>query len=35
MIGLVHDSYRRWERGHRFLEVETLFLMFFRPAIKR
>jgi hypothetical protein len=20
-IGLVHDSYRRWEQGHRFLEV--------------
>jgi hypothetical protein len=21
MIGLVHDSYRRWERGCRFLEA--------------
>jgi hypothetical protein len=21
MIRLVHDSYRRWERGHRFLEA--------------
>jgi hypothetical protein len=21
MIGLVHDSYCHWERGHRFLEA--------------
>jgi hypothetical protein len=21
MIGLIYDSYRRWERGRRFLEV--------------
>jgi hypothetical protein len=21
MIGLIHDSYRHWEWGHRFLEV--------------
>jgi hypothetical protein len=21
MIGLIHDSYHHWERGHRFLEA--------------
>jgi hypothetical protein len=27
MIGLVHDSYRRWERGRRFLEAVEVDLM--------
>jgi hypothetical protein len=27
MIGLIHDSYRRWERGRRFLEAVKVDLM--------